>query len=198
MLFNAEKSDHLSPMITGNAQNANSCRIDMETTKIPISAKDGIRVRGVEWRAYFQACGLATELSADVRVSNCPSLQKRFDYFTLTLFFKVRIHQAANSLYKLLPPPSSSSGYTFRKISYPVPAVNRSSTLKSFLPRAIILWNALPVELQAMKSVHSDHLWDLLVLWDQLKLIWSLKFLSFLFSFFLTLHAHCCAVLPWT
>ena len=84
-----------------------------------------------------------------------PSLQKRFDYLTLALFFKVRIHQAPNSLYKLLPPPSSSSGYTFRKISYPVPAVNRSSTLKSFLPRAIILWNALPVELQAMKSVHS-------------------------------------------
>ena len=33
MLFNAEKSEHLS--ITGNAQNSNSCRIDMETTKIP-------------------------------------------------------------------------------------------------------------------------------------------------------------------
>ena len=79
----------------------------------------------------------------------------KFDYFTLALFFKVRLHKAPNSLYKLLPPPSSSSGYTFRKISYPVPAVNRSSTLKSFLPRAIILWNALPVELQAMKSVQS-------------------------------------------
>ena len=35
------------------------------------------------------------------------------------------------------------------------PAVNRSSTLKSFLPRAIFLWNVLPVELQAMKSVYS-------------------------------------------
>ena len=41
-----------------------------------------------------------------------PSLQKRFDYFTIALFFKVRIHQAPNSLYKLLPPPSSFSGYT--------------------------------------------------------------------------------------
>ena len=109
-----------------------------------------------------------------------PSLQKRFDYFTLALFFKVRLHQAPNSLYKLLPPPSSSSGYTFRKISYPVPAVNRSSTLKSFLPRAIILWNALPVELQAMKSVQSFKA----ALRSHLKLIWFLKLLSFLFSFF--------------
>ena len=33
MLFNAEKSEHLS--ITGNAQNSNPCRIDVETTKIP-------------------------------------------------------------------------------------------------------------------------------------------------------------------
>ena len=33
ILFNAEKSEHLS--ITGNAQNSNSCRIGMETTKIP-------------------------------------------------------------------------------------------------------------------------------------------------------------------
>ena len=33
MLFNAQKSEHLS--ITGNAQNSNSCRIDMKTTKIP-------------------------------------------------------------------------------------------------------------------------------------------------------------------
>ena len=33
MLFNAEKNEHLS--ITGNAQNSNSHRIDMESTKIP-------------------------------------------------------------------------------------------------------------------------------------------------------------------
>ena len=106
-----------------------------------------------------------------------PSLQKRFDHFTLALFFKVRIHQAPNSLYILFPPPSSSPGYTFQKISYPIPAVSRSSTLKSFLPRAIILWKALPVELQAMKSVHSFKR-------SHLKLIWFLKFLKFLFSFF--------------
>ena len=33
MLFNTEKSEHLS--ITGNAQNSNSYRTDMESTKIP-------------------------------------------------------------------------------------------------------------------------------------------------------------------
>ena len=207
MLFNAEKSEHLS--ITGNAQNSNSYRIDMESTKIPkvtthkhlgiivnstLSWSDHIKSVYINWarkigmlkrlkrklhpsafkRIYTgairpkmeYACtvwsGGSTSKLLDLQRTFCrrhniqlPSLQKRFDYFTLALFFKVRLHQAPNSLYKLLPPPSSSSGYTFRKISYPVPAVNRSSTLKSFLPRAIILWNALPVELQAMKSVQS-------------------------------------------
>ena len=207
MLFNAEKSEHLS--ITGNAQNSNSYRMDMESTKIPkvtthkhleitvnstLSWSDHIKSvyincarkigmlkrlkRKLHPSAFKRiytgairpkmeyACtvwsGGPTSKLVDLQRTFCrrhsiqlPSLQKRFDYFTLALLFKVRLHQAPNSLYKLLPPPSSSSGYTFRKISYPVPAVNRSSTLKSFLPRAIILWNALPVELQAMKSVQS-------------------------------------------
>ena len=166
MLFNAVKSDHLS--ITGNAQNSNSCRIDMETTKIPKVTTHkhlGITVNStLSWSDHIKsvhitgncarkigmlkrlkrnlscifqhsnestreqfrpkmeyACtvwsGGPTSKLVDLQRTFCrrqsiqlPSLQKWFDYFTLALFFKVRIPQAAISLYKLLPPPSSSSG----------------------------------------------------------------------------------------
>ena len=84
-----------------------------------------------------------------------PSLQKRFDYFTLNLFFKMHIQQAPGYLNKLLPNPASDSGYKFRKKSYPVPLVKNSSTLFSFLTRAIILWNELPADMQTLKSINS-------------------------------------------
>ena len=189
MFFNAEKSEHLS--ITGNAQNSNSCRIDMDTTEIPkVTTRKhlGISVNStLSWSDHIKSVyincarkigilkrlkrklhpwaikriytgairpkmeymytvwsGGPTSKLVDLQRTFCrrhniqlPSLQKRFDYFTLALFLKVRIHQAPNSLYKLLPPPSFSLGYTFRKISYPVLAVNRSLTLKSFLPRSM-------------------------------------------------------------
>ena len=178
MLFNAEKSEHLS--ITGNAQNSNSCRIDMETTKIPkvtthkhlgitvnstLSWSDHIKsvyincarkigmlkrlkrklhpsafkriytgaIRPkMEYRCTVWSRGPTSKLvdlqrtfcPCDVITSNCLHYKNGSTISHLHYFFKVRIHQAANSLYKLLPPPSSSSGYTFRKISYPVPAVN--------------------------------------------------------------------------
>ena len=40
----------------------------------------------------------------------------------------------------------------FRKLSYPVPLVSKTSTLNSFLPRAIMLWNSLPAAFQAIKN----------------------------------------------
>ena len=71
------------------------------------------------------------------------------------LFFKIRMRKAPKSLHNILPDPKSRSGYNFRKSSYPVPTVSRTSTLTSFLPRAIILWNGLPAHLQLLTTINS-------------------------------------------
>ena len=77
-----------------------------------------------------------------------PQLQQRFDYHTLVLFFKIK-----SNLTELLPQLSSHCGYNFRKNLYPVPAVKKSSTLTSFFPRSIILWNSLPLDIQSSTSL---------------------------------------------
>ena len=66
-----------------------------------------------------------------------PQLQQRCDYHTLVLFFKTKSNLAPPYLTELLPQLSSHCGYNFRKNLYPVPAVKKSSTLTSFLPRSI-------------------------------------------------------------
>ena len=70
-----------------------------------------------------------------------PPVKKRFDYHTLILFYKIKSNLAPASLTELLPSPSHNSGHTFRKELYPVPLVKKSSSLSSFFPRSIILWN---------------------------------------------------------
>ena len=55
-------------------------------------------------------------------------------------------------LTSLLPPLSLSSGYTFRKLSYRFPAVKRTLTMNSFLPRAVAFWNELPMDMQHSSS----------------------------------------------
>ena len=82
-----------------------------------------------------------------------PQLQQRFDYHTLVLFFKIKSNSAPPYLTKLLPQLSSHCGYNFRKNLYPVPAVKKSSTLTSFFPRSIILWNSLPSDIQSSTSL---------------------------------------------
>ena len=82
-----------------------------------------------------------------------PSLQTRFDYHTLVMFYKIHTKQAPSYLTSLLPPLSSRSGYTYRKLSYRFPTVSRTSTLNSFLPRAVALWNALPTNVQQASSI---------------------------------------------
>ena len=82
-----------------------------------------------------------------------PQLQQRFDYHTLVLFFKIKSNLAPPYLTKLLPQLSSHCGYNFRKNLYPVPAVKKSSTLTSFFPRSIILWNSLPSDIQSSTSL---------------------------------------------
>ena len=84
-----------------------------------------------------------------------PSLQTRFDYHTWVMFYKIHTKQAPSYLTSLLPPLSSRSGYTFRKPSYRFPTVSRTSTLNSFLPRAVALWNALPTNVQQASSIYA-------------------------------------------
>ena len=80
-------------------------------------------------------------------------LKNRFNYHTLVLFYKIRQNLAPKYLCSLVPDLSSTtSGYSFRKFSYPVPLTKKSTTLESFLPRAIILWNDLPTNVQSSKA----------------------------------------------
>ena len=85
--------------------------------------------------------------------TSLPPLQKRFDFHTLVLFYKMRKNLTPSYLSSLMPSPSSTSGYQFRLEPYPVPAVSKISSLASFIPRAIILWNTLPSSIQSAKTV---------------------------------------------
>ena len=83
-----------------------------------------------------------------------PPLQKRFQFHSLVLLFKMRQKLSPRYLSSLLlETMSTSSMYNLRKSSYPVPVVNKKSTLRSFLPRAIILWNDLPRDVHRTTSL---------------------------------------------
>ena len=71
------------------------------------------------------------------------------------MFYKIHIKQAPSYLTSLLPRLSSRSGYTFRKLSYRFPTVSRTSTLNSFLLRAVALWKALPTNVQQASSLYA-------------------------------------------
>ena len=107
-------------------------------------------------------CGGPTQKLIKMHANFCrrngtalPSLQTRFDYHTLVMFYKIHTKQAPSYLTSLLPSLSSRSGYTFRKLSYRFPTVSRTSTLSSFLPRAVALWNALPTNVQQASSIYA-------------------------------------------
>ena len=81
-------------------------------------------------------CGGPTQKLIKMHANFCrrngtalPSLQTRFDYHTLVMFYKIHTKQAPSYLTSLLPPLSSRSGYTFRKVSYRFQTVSRTSTL---------------------------------------------------------------------
>ena len=83
-----------------------------------------------------------------------PPLRKRRECHTLTLFFKMKHQMVPQYLPSLVPTPTSeSSRYSFRKLSYPVSLVSKTSTLNSFLPCAIILWSSLPAAFQDIKTL---------------------------------------------
>ena len=82
-----------------------------------------------------------------------PDLQKRFDFLTLILFFKIRNKKCPQYLHNWLPPMfKATTSYNLRSNRYPLPLVSKSSTLSCFLPRALMLWNDLPAQVQAAGS----------------------------------------------
>ena len=72
-----------------------------------------------------------------------PPLEKRFTYHTLIMINRVHLNLAPQCLCSLVAHTilKNTSGSYFRKLSYPVPLTRHWSTLNSFLPRPIILWN---------------------------------------------------------
>ena len=65
-----------------------------------------------------------------------PPLQKSFDYYTLVLLYRIHEKLAPDHLFSLLPSLiSSTSGYSLRKHSYPVPFTKKSATVSiAFCP----------------------------------------------------------------
>ena len=80
-----------------------------------------------------------------------PPLQKRFNYHTLVLLYRIREKLAPDHLFSLLPSLISiTSGYSLRKHSYPVPSTKNLPLSIAFCP-AMILWNTLPFDIQSSK-----------------------------------------------
>ena len=85
-----------------------------------------------------------------------PPVQARFNYLTLLLFYKIKNKLSPMYLQRLLPQACSmSSHYHLRGLNFPVPTVRSSRAFKAFLPRSIILWNDLPPDIQALRTVAS-------------------------------------------
>ena len=80
-------------------------------------------------------------------------LSRRGLTFTLWNFFYQRKNLTSSCLLSLMSIPSSTSRYQFRRVPYPVPGESKISSLSSFIPRSIILWNTLPSLVQSVKTV---------------------------------------------
>ena len=77
-----------------------------------------------------------------------PPLKNRFNYHTLVLFYKIRQNLAPKYLCTLDPDLSSTtSGYSFRKLSYPVPLTKKSATYlgKFFYPELLSYGMTFPL-----------------------------------------------------
>ena len=104
------------------------------------SAEDWVCVCGLE-RMPNQIIGPTPRKSSAVKNRIfLPPLERRFQYQTLVLFFRLRSQLTPDYLTSILPSIPASSAYNFRKSSYPVPFVNTKASLNSFLPRAAIFF----------------------------------------------------------
>ena len=79
--------------------------------------------------------------------NSLPPLERRFQYQTMVLFFKLRSQLTPDYLTSILPSISASPADDFRKSSYPVPFVYTKASLSSFLRRAVIFRNDLPAKI---------------------------------------------------
>ena len=97
---------------------------------------------------------LQDSFARDIHGIRLPPLQTRFDYHSLVLLYKMRSSLAPPYICSLLPwQASATTRYSFQKSGYPVPATGKSSTLSSFVPRSIVLWNPLPKEIQESNTL---------------------------------------------
>ena len=114
----------------------------------------GVRVCGLERRQHFNSSeATGPFLPSHVKL---PPVQARFIYLTLLLFYKIKNKLSPMYLRRLLPQAcSTSSHYHLRGHNFPVPTVRSSRALTAFLPRSIILWNDLPPDIQALRTVAS-------------------------------------------
>ena len=100
----------------------------------------------MEWRTDSKTPTLTMEDSFSKRHGiMLPPLQKRFDYHTLVLLYRIREKLAPDPIFSHYFPPSYRAHLTIRSESTPSvsPKQKKSATLNSFLPRAIIVSNTL-------------------------------------------------------
>ena len=119
------------------------------------STTHGICVPSLEWRTNSKptkTTRFILQETWDSPASTTDSI--RLSLLSLVLLYKMRSSLAPPYLCSLLPRQASAiTGYSFRKSGYPVPATRKSSTLSSFVPRSIVLWNGLPNEIQESKTL---------------------------------------------
>ena len=86
-----------------------------------------------------------------------PPVQASLNYLTLVLFYKIKKNKLSPPyLQRLLPKACGiSSHYHLRGQKFLTPTVRSSRALKAFLPRSIIVWNDLPPDIQALRTVKS-------------------------------------------
>ena len=76
-------------------------------------------------------------------------LKKRFENHALTLFFKMKHQMVPQYLSSLVPAPTSeSSRYSFQKLSYPVPLVSKTTTLKLIASYLVLAYSGIPYQRQ--------------------------------------------------
>ena len=103
----------------------NICRRSEESNSLFTKHKLNVAVWRTNCMGRLQSC--RKTIAEDTK--SIPPLKKRFEYHTLTLFFKMKHQMVPQYLSSLVLAPTSESSrrYSFRKLSYPVPLVSKTS-----------------------------------------------------------------------